>query len=170
VHADNLLANCLRGIINSIPPLDDVRIKTGAELNELLFPGLQGIETLDVRTIKEGSYKVISDVSYTYEQRTHRMKLGPVPVMHNSIKTVMAMTTILLLRACRSPVLLAVRSFYQLPSSFARIWKVVEGPAILTLFHMVLDMKFWHSAAYLLHDRKHCGEVSGETLLEVEAI
>jgi len=40
VHADNLLANGLRGIINSIPSLDDLRIKTGTELNELLFLGL----------------------------------------------------------------------------------------------------------------------------------
>jgi len=69
-----------------------------------------------------------------------------------------------------APILLAVRSFYQLPHSFTRIWKVVEGPAILTLFHVVLDMKLWHSTTYLLHDRQHCGEVSGEMLLEVEAI
>lgn len=142
----------------------------GAELDELLFTSLQGVEALDVGTIKEGSYKTISDTLHTYKQHTHRMKLGPVPVMHNSVEAVMAMTRILFLCTCSSPVLLAVRSLYQLPSSFTRVWKVIEGPAILTVFHMVLDMEFWHSAAHLPHNRKHCGEVSGETLLEVEAI
>jgi hypothetical protein len=98
------------------------------------------------------------------------MELCPVPIVDNPIETIMAMTSIHFFGASGSPILLAMRPFNHFSNCFARIWKKVEGPSVLTVFDMILNMEFRYGSPYLLHNRQHSREIFCKALFKIDMI